>query len=250
MSKIQFVSRVPGLADIEWARPKPAKSFVPSWFKSMPASVQTYDGIINTARSCPALPDYFSQGYIMPMWMDSELTYDQETQNFTTSSSKLFPEWTFHPHSQFLDHVDSSSFGIKTDIVFKARCPWFAITEPGWSVLQLPIFYNFNKNWTVLPGVVDTDIHHELNQQVLFHSNNEKITINAGEAFVLYVPFKRQKTKYEVRDNTEKDIKLFQSQSLEINAKNIPNGVYKKRQRDRDKSQPGLFDNIKNLFLR
>lgn len=250
MSKIQFVSRVPGLADIEWARPKPAKSFIPPWFKSLPASVQTPNGVVNTARHCPALPDYFSQGYIIPMWMDSELIYNTDSQTFFTNSSAGFPQWGFHPNPQFLDHVDTSSFGIKTDFVFKANSPWMAITEPGWSVLQLPIFYNFNKNWTVLPGVIDTDIHHELNQQVLFHGNNERVTINAGEAFALYIPFKREKTKYEIRDATEKDTRLFERHTLEFSAKNIPNGIYKKRQRDRDKVQPGLFDSVKNLFLK
>ena len=247
MSKIQFVSRVKGLSDLEWARPKPAKSFIPPWFKSIPGSVTTGNGIVNTARNCPALPDYFSQGYVLPMWMDSELFYNKEDNTFGAESSPSFDKWSFHPNSQLLDHVDASNLGNKSDFIFKAVSPWYAITEPGWSVLQLPIFYNFNKNWTILPGIIDTDIHHELNQQVLFHSSNDKVVINAGEAFALYIPFKRQKSKYEVRDANEKDLKKFNLDMLDLSSKFTPNGVYRKKQRDRDTSKKTFLDNLRKL---
>jgi hypothetical protein len=246
MSKIRFVSRVPGLSELEWARPKPAKHYAPSWFKSMPASVIANNETVYTIKNCPALPDYFSQGYVMPMWMDSELSYNKENHEFSAKSSPSFDKWAFHGDAQFLDHVDASNLGFKSEFIFKASCPWNAITEPGWSVLQLPIFYNFNKNWTILPGVIDTDICHELNQQVLFYGNKEKVVIEAGEAFVLYVPFKREKHKLEVEEANKKDLKKLDLYLLESFSNFTPNGIYRKKQRDRDKPKKGFLENLKD----
>jgi hypothetical protein len=255
MSKIEFISAQQGLADIEWARPKPAKQFMPQWFKDMPSKIPFNDYAKNnhlhantpTIRDCPAIPDYFSQGYVIPMWMDSVLTLDKESHNWATSSSSAFPKWEHHPEYQFLDYVKSSNLGNNTDFVFKAVCPWRLVTEPGWSVLQLPLFYNFNKNWTVLPGIIDTDIHHEINQQVLYHKGDDDETIiKAGEGFVLYVPFKREKNKLEIRDANEKDGKKMLGVELEYHAKIAPNGVYKRKQRERDKPKKGFLENLRD----
>ena len=240
MSKIRFVSTVQGLNDIEWAKPKPAKAFVPTWFKNIPSNLKS------TIKDCPAMPDYFSQGYVVPMWMDSELSENKEENVFSTTSSDYLPKWEHHPRGQFLDHVDSSHFGASTDFTFKAICPWLVFTEPGWSVLQLPIFYNFNKEWTVLPGVIDTDIHHEINQQVLYHGTGKNTLISAGEPFALYIPFKRQKTKLETSDIKEKDIKKYKTYPLEYRIKNSPNGVYRKKQRERDMPKKGFLENLRD----
>jgi len=241
MSKIQFVSTSKGLSEIEWARPKPAKQFIPEWFKKIPNNLPD-----PTIRDCPVIPDYFSMGYVMPMWMDSILTLHKQTNTFSTRSSQMFPKWEHHPELQFLDYVESNHLGLPIDFVFKAIAPWRIITEPGWSVLQLPMFYNFNKDWTVLPGIIDTDIHHEINVQVLYHGNGKEDTwINAGEGLALYIPFKREKHKLEVRDALEEDAKRFQVQSMEYYTKFAPTGVYKKKQRDRDKAKPGFLDNLR-----
>lgn len=241
MSKIQFISMTPGLSDIEWARPKPAKQFIPEWFKNIPNDAPT------SVKKCPSFPDYFSQGFIIPMWMDSMLSLDKENGGWRTESSKMFHEWGAHAPSQLLDYVESSHLGNKTDFVFKANAPWRIITEPGWSVLQLPVFYNFNKNWTVLPGVIDTDIHHEINIQVLYHGKNkENVLINAGEAFVVYIPFKRQKIKLDVRDASEQEARKIEQKSLEIHTKFFPTGVYRRQQRERDKDKKGFLKNLKN----
>lgn len=228
MKNIDFVSTVYGLDLLEDCLPKPAKNYIPDWFKNFPISENA------NARNCPAFPDYFSLGYILPMWMDSMLHYDPNTDNWTAKSSGAMPTWKTHSNDQFLDHVDASVNGSKVDFVFKAHCPWRIITPPGWSVLQLPLFYNFDKDWSVLPGVIDTDIHHEINQQVVYTGNGKEVEIKRGEAFVLYVPFERTKTKLNVRYQTEKDAKRISSTQLDIATRFLGSGAYRKMQRLRD----------------
>lgn len=227
--KIQFISTVEGLESIEECLPKPAKNYIPKWFKDIKPSSD-----FNTVRVCPSFPDYFSQGYIIPMWSDVQIRHDGE--NWSWISSSNISIWEKHDNFQFLDYTKASFNGIDGQFVFKAICPWRIITPPGWSVLQLPLFYHFNQEWSVLPGVIDTDIHSEINQQVLYHGNGKPVMIKCGEPFVLYVPFKRSnKLKHEIFYQTEENKKDFNISQLRLLKGFKPNGVYRDLQRKRDK---------------
>jgi hypothetical protein len=231
--KIQFISTVEGLESIEECLPRPAKHFVPKWFKDMPSSIDS----MSTVKLCPSFPDYFSQGYILPMWCDVKLFYNAENKIWEWKTANGFFNWDVHQNDQFLNHTDASFSGVDGQFIFKTVSPWKIITPPGWSVLQLPLFYHFNQEWSVLPGIIDTDIHSAINQQVLYHGNGKEIEIRMGDPFVLYIPFERsKKLNHEIRYQTEKDRKIFSTEFLEFNSKFNPVGIYKKKQRQRDKS--------------
>jgi len=226
--KIQFVSTIEGLESIEECLPRPAKHFIPQWFKDIPSTK------IGTVKDCPSFPDYFSQGYIIPMWCDTKLRCDNDRWLVETSTPLV--SWGHHGNDQFINYTNANFNGVDGQFVFKAHSPWKIITPPGWSVLQLPLFYHFNKDWSVLPGVTDTDIDQAVNQQVLYHGNGKEIIIKRGEPFVLYVPFKRsQKLKKEIRYQTEKDKKIFNKTEFNLHSAFMPNGIYRKMQRKRDK---------------
>ena len=228
--KIQFISTVEGLETIEECLPRPAKNFIPQWFKDIPSQVE--DTV--TVKNCPSFPDYFSQGYIIPMWTDAKMEFEHGVPRFELSAKRF--SFDIHSNKQMLDYKKATFNGIKGQFVFKALSPWRIITPPGWSVLQLPLFYHFNQEWSVLPGVIDTDIHSEINQQILYHGNGKEVTIKCGDPFVLYIPFKRSdKLKHEVRYQTEKEYKRFDKDLLILNQFFRPNGTYRKMQRKRDK---------------
>ena len=228
--KIQFISTVEGLDSFEELLPKPAKNFIPKWFKDIPSTVPA------SVKACPSFPDYFSQGYIIPMWCDIRLVYKKEIDTWQVNPSSVLFNWESHSLKQFMDHTTPNFNGVDGQFVFKAICPWRIVTPPGWSVLQLPLFYHFNKEWSVLPGIIDTDIYSEVNQQVLYHGNEKEIEIKQGEPFVLYIPFKRSnKLNHEVRYKNSDDEKSFYKQFLGITGKFRPNGYYRKLQRKRDK---------------
>ena len=209
--KIQFISTVKGLESIEECLPKSAKNCIPKWFKDIPSSEPM------SVKNCPSFPDYFSQGYIIPMWGDVKLLYKKEDDIWEWKTSSNLFSWENHSNSQFIDHTKSNFLGVDGQFIFKANCPWRVVTPPGWSVLQLPLFYNFNKDWSVLPGVIDTDIHSEINQQVLYHGNDKEIEIKQGDPFVLYIPFKRSnKLNHEIRYKNNKDNDNFDKQFLNI----------------------------------
>jgi hypothetical protein len=226
--KIKFISTFEGLETIEECLPRPAKHFIPKWFKDIPSNAQL------TVRDCPSFPDYFSQGYIIPMWTDAKMKVEDEFARFELSANRF--SFENHGNQQMLEYKKATFNGIEGQFVFKAICPWRIITPPGWSVLQLPLFYHFNQEWSVLPGVIDTDIHTEINQQILYHGNGKDVTIKCGDPFVLYIPFKRSdKLKHEVRNQTTEEYLRFDKDKLVIRQSFAPNGTYRKMQRKRDK---------------
>jgi hypothetical protein len=228
---IKFVTSVHGLDQINECIPKPAKAYIPEWFKSIPAQIP------GTVKQCPSFPDYFSMGYVVPMWMDTILKYDSINSEWKVDqAAENLPRWSAHGNNQFLDFVDPSFNGLPSQFVFKTACPWFIITPPGWSVLQLPLFYNFNKDYSVLPGIIDTDIHHEINQQVLYHGNGEDVMIKRGDPLALYIPFERKKLDYSVGYSSEDDKKKISYSIMKRVTKFSLSGAYRKMQKDRDSS--------------
>jgi hypothetical protein len=226
--KIQFISTVEGLESIEECLPKPANYFIPEWFKNIPSTNKL------SVKNCPSFPDYFSKGYILPMWCDSKLSFNESSWEWKTPS-KIFT-WNIHSNDQFLDYSHANFNGVDGQFIFKTTSPWRIITPPGWSILQLPLFYHFNKEWSVLPGIFDTDILSEVNQQVLYHGDGKEIEIKRGDPFVLYIPFKRSdKLKHSIRYQTDKDKKNINKHNLQFLTAFPPNKIYRTMQRKRDK---------------
>jgi hypothetical protein len=227
---IRFVSTIEGLENIEELAPKLATKYMPDWFKNFPISKTT-----RTVRDCPSFPDFFSSAYVVPMWQDSILSYDKKT-NMWNALSGTITSWEFHTNEQFIDNVKASFQGVDSDFIFKANCPWRIITPPGYSVLQLPMFYHFNKDWSVLPGIIDTDIHHQINQQLMYHGNGDQVKIAKGTPLAMYLPFERKKINLSVDSPTDEEKKIFNINDLNIQSIIFSKGYYRKLQKNRDKN--------------
>lgn len=228
---IRFVSTVTGLETITECIPKPAKFYTPDWFKNVPGDIS------GSVRKCPSFPDYFSQGYIIPMWSDTKISYDQQSKNWTYLSASKDAIWEAHTNNQLIDHVTPNFTGNDGEFVFKALCPWKIITPPGYSVLQLPLFYHFNQDISIFPGVIDTDIYHDINQQVLYHGKGKEVLIKRGDPFALYIPFERKKYQHSVEALTEEYDNRFKAALLNIYTKFSGEGSYRQMQRERDAKQ-------------
>ena len=140
-----------------------------------------------------------------------------------------------HSNSQLLNYTNVSFNGKDASNVFKANSPWKIITSPGYSVLQLPMFYNFNKDFTVLPGIIDTDIYNVINVQMLYHGDGEEVFIKRGEPLCVYVPFKRTKYNFSFSAQTEQEKLRFDISLHDISTKFERSNWYRNLQRKRDK---------------
>jgi hypothetical protein len=227
---IQFISMIPGLEKIEECLPRPTKNFIPEWWKQLPVSPEKGP---HTVRDCPSFPDYFSQGYIIPMWADTTIKYDKESDTWwsQTGMDDWVSNWGTHSNNQFTDYVTPNFQGINGNFIFKTNCPWLIKTKPGWSVMQTPLFYHFNKEYSILPGILDTDYHYQVNQQVLYHGDGKEIFIKRGEPFAQYIPFKRENMTYSTRYQTNEDLEMLAENNSWLRTKFVGQGSYRMKQR-------------------
>jgi hypothetical protein len=202
---IEFWTTVPGLSKIEEVVPKKQSSVLPDWWRTT-----KYHN--KSIRQCPSFPQMFSTSYVLPMWCDTEFIREGDMFHWKTPT-KTF-SWSYHTPNQFLDHTPNH---VRNQFfaVAKAICPWRIKTPKGYSVYQMPAQWHFNEKFTVATGIVDTDFHHEINQQVFLSlEDGESFFIERGTPLAVYFPFKRDKFSLLVREQSEKDFIDDQTSSL------------------------------------
>ena len=238
---LTFFTNVVDISKDPLIQPQPAIKFVPQDWKRMPRwSDLEYETLsirrAKTVKACPSFVDYFSQGVILPAWCDMAFKYNSETDTWAWATGDgLSPyEIDIHPHTQMLDHMDYKHRGEKAQLVFKLISPWFLKTPKGWSTLQLPLFYHADKDWQVIAGVNDTDVHHVLNQQVLYFGSGREVFIQKGEPLVHYIPFQRTKINIETKLATEKDKIDLSTKLNQIHSKATGGYKYMTRSREED----------------
>jgi hypothetical protein len=164
------------------------------------------------------------------MWADTLIRYNKESKMWSVQCGRSDDyTWEMHANLQMIDYVTPKFFNQEAHIVMKAISPWKIITKPGWSVMQMPLYYHYDSQFSIMPGIIHTDIHHDINQQVLVYDQDVEIFIKRGEPFVQYIPFKRQDIEVDVRYQTDDDRKNFIRSSSAIVSKFLGNGGYKQK---------------------
>ena len=99
------------MESIEECLPRPAKHFIPEWFKDIPSE------ILMSVKNCPSFSDYFSQGYILPMWADSILEYTDKGWKWETAVGNF--KWETHFNDQLIDHKKPSFLELKVSLYLR-----------------------------------------------------------------------------------------------------------------------------------
>ena len=202
------------LINIPGIVPQRAGEFIPKWIKSIPTRQ-------DTIKDCPVIPEYISQGIIIPMWCDMYFMATDDGIIIETPSHAF--KASTHGNNQFLDYIDSENNHIYG--VVKLHCPWLIETPKNTHVYQLPTTYHFNGNFSVMPGSIRTDVHYQINQQVLLHKKDEWIFIQKGTPLVQYIPYINKKVKHTVGLYTKKQLDSYKTQRTNLATKFF--GAYK-----------------------
>ena len=202
-NEIEFVSST----DYFWelaARPIPASSVVPDWWKNMQPH-STHDNKLRmnpgptvTAKKCFPLLDGITAGYIFPLWSDVMVNTDPKLPLVQWGPSQpVFDSWNA---SQIAD-VELPKGYSKT--VLKYLHGWIIKTPPGWSCLVThPIGYP-NLPFRVIPGVVDTDtLTTGINTPIVIKEGFEGI-IEKGTPMFQVIPVKRENWESKVTKGDE-----------------------------------------------
>ena len=231
---IEFKTDLEGLEN--FAPVKPSNYYLPKWFKGMNEYItqdaghekgkkgyfgKSKDIAIKwtggTVKRCPAIVDLITEGFIIPMWSD-----------FLIQRNMDYMEWDNKGVSQygidFHNHAQISGWDLKkTDFPegVKFINPWRIYTPPGYSVIFIAPTYQFEKRFTVLPGIVETDKYHHINFPSIWHTTKDTV-IERGTPFIQVIPFKREDWKHSVGQMSESDRRndLIEKNTLNSKFKN------------------------------
>lgn len=208
---------------IEYFPPIPASKMIPDWYKDTPVEVDEVkpytDPHTPTVKRCVPVLDYLTTGYII------RATYEVQIKQLI--DDKFFNDFDFrcrhtdqylgkHPWYQAQVKIEN-----KKNHYLKLNQPWHIETPPGYSCMFFQPHYFFNENYSIFPGVVDTDKHSEPVGLVgLVHK--KEFTINPGDPLVVVFPFKRNdwESNIEFRDNE------WQKSGYKYRLKNFWSGIY------------------------
>lgn len=179
------------LLDYLW--PQPASNFFPEWFKNVPRNIDK-DPSKPTIRKCPVFPEFMTTGYVVPMWADFDIHFndDGSFQYECAYETDQFG-WEWHHPDQYLNWLPKNEQS-KWGNCLKPHVPWRIKTPMGYSCYCFPMMYHFT-DIQPLAGSIRTDHSHEINVPVLFpkHMMNKTIQIKQGEPWLWLIPFKRER---------------------------------------------------------
>ena len=117
----------------------------------------------------------------------------------------------------------------------KIVSPFLYKTAPGYSMLALPVAYEPDPRYQVLPAVIHTDYYHNLNV-VLRVMTEESFIIKAGTPIYQLIPFKRSDKLHSIQIGDE--IMHNQGTHRGLSYGGVEQfsrrGVYRKGQRQQD----------------
>lgn len=189
--KITFV---PGTKKIENSVmfPKPAKTFVPDWYKDIEAEKD----LMNVKKCMPFL-DSMSSGYIQTTWCDINIT--EQNGDLQVVFDSEVPMFGQRPTSDMT--IDESFYG--TEFVWHR--PWSTILPDGYSALIVHPLNRIDLPFMTLSGIVDFDksIHAKIGNIPFYIKKGFTGIIPAGTPMFQILPIKREKWKSETQEYSD-----------------------------------------------
>lgn len=191
---------------IKYWSPTPCAKSRPKWFDSMPKIEKRYP---HTFPDNPDLVDYLDSGYTIYNCYDLKFYHKQE--NFSKSLMIETAKFWTNP---IIGKANKANEG-ETAVLTEEFCPavnekkskkdyfyfesdWGIRTPKGISCFIMQPFYDFEKKFTILPRVVDTDVYHGPLPVIGYLNTPETVFLNAGDPLLQVIPFPRQEYKMKI----------------------------------------------------
>ena len=218
--------------------PIPAKLNIPEWYKKL-----EHTPLNKTIKGCMPFLDTLTSGYLLKMPQDFYVRHNVDNKN---ENGKIFKDsfqtFGLHGQSQILYNKNinlNSGINVhqttqlegsplieknKNLPFYKILNPWKIKTPKGYSCLFVPPLNNSDDRFSIIPGIVDTDVFElEINFPIVLNGDKYselKSTIKKGTPYVQIIPFKRDSWKMSTKPRPQKEIEnslLFYASKL-INA--------------------------------
>ena len=186
-------------------KPVLPKSVQPDWWKKAKVAEVVNGTICKTIRSCPAMQDWLSSGYLIlanrDIYVKNGVTeFDDGDKHYQTQDLKIdeidhYASQT-HPTIQFHDAFNyMSTMDAPIKDAFKMSNAWNISTPPGYSCFYLDPFLFQNDFFATWQGIIDTDRFNvnKDNSQIIFYPKvDHSFVIKKGTPIVQIIPYKRE----------------------------------------------------------
>jgi hypothetical protein len=203
--------------------PIPTKLNIPEWYKKLEHSLE-----YKTIKGCMPFLDTITSGYLLKMPQDFHVRHNVENQHGLKDSFQTFglydqqqilqakhinlnSGFDVHP----LKQVEGSPFIEKNKNLpfYKILNPWKIKTPKGYSCLFVPPLNNSDDRFSIIPGIVDTDVfNNEVNFPIIINGDKYPVletTIKKGTPYVQIIPFKRESWKMIIKPREQKEIQNY-----------------------------------------
>jgi len=195
--------------------PVPIKTNIPDWFKKLKHSSEAM-----TIKGCMPFLETLTHGYLLKTPQSLYIRH-----NFLNSQGQKDSEHKFALDGQESQYLQSRFMNLNTtgghnlhnkiqlagsplleknkDLpVYKFSNPWQIKTPKGYSCLLLPPLNNSDDRFSIIPGIVETDLFtNRINFPFIINGDKYptlETTIEAGTPYVQIIPFKRDDWKMKI----------------------------------------------------
>lgn len=187
------------------APPVAAKTYIPDWFRKLPAVDAAQVSSKNTGltiKRCMPFLDAMNTGWIIPLAATVRLDVRE-------GGRKVEAGWDFD-RTMVSFHGDHQVRG--NPKAPRAACKfhnhWTILTPPGWSCLFVDPLNRPNNVFEIIAGVVDTDTYGAPVHFPFFPTASDGLhVIEKGSPMVQVIPFRRDSTELraEIRAETKQE---------------------------------------------
>jgi hypothetical protein len=224
--------------------PIPAKLNLPEWFKKLEHTPPN-----RTVKGCMPFLDTLTSGYILKMpidlYIEHNITKPDSDEKDTTQFSSTF-DTSFYYQNNLININSKAEFHPPLQLegsplikknnslaIHKIMNPWKIKTPKGYSCLFVPPLNNADDRFSIIPGIVDTDVfEQEINFPIIINGDKYPTlitTIQKGLPYVQIIPFKRDSWKMNIVPHKIKDkIKNILSYNLNF-FRNYQNNFWNKK---------------------
>lgn len=191
--------------------PVPAEELLPKWIRKMNPENSSPRSI----KRCVPVVDAMSMGYIVPLWADVHVNTVNGIVHLNYKQEVPSPMFTDHHPDQVAGcPLHDSTFGNQP---LKLLSPWIITTPPGWSCLFIQPINHFDKRFSHVSGVVDTDTYRtHVNSSFIWMQDNFCGVLPKGTPWMQVIPFQRTECTHVVRESTAEDVLISEKANAKI----------------------------------
>lgn len=184
--------------------PIPASEVNPKWFRKM---VYDHGVMADTVKRCVPFKDAMDMGYIVPLWVDLNVSNDGQMVSFSYKDGNMLGGKVFDNH----DPRQLEGCPIRSTIYgnqpMKFLNPWVITTPPGWSCMFVQPINHFDGRLNIITGIVDTDKYkNNVNFPFIWMDKEFNGVIPRGTPLVQVIPFKRTDWVHTVGSISKEEI--------------------------------------------